>query len=174
MLRAVAKLLKVMNSETEPAQISLAFCFGMVAGLTPILSPHNLLVLLLVMILRVNISGFILSLTVFSGLSYTLDPLFHAVGLKVLMAGGLEGLWTSLYNSSIWRLERFNNTIVMGSLLVSVVMFAPLFFASNIMIRKYREHVLEWVRRSRIAQVIQGTKFYKVYRSVSEFREGIR
>lgn len=174
MLRAVAGLLKAVNSETEPGQISLAFCFGMIAGFTPILSLHNLLILLLVMILRVNISGFLLSLALFSGLSYALDPLFHAVGLKVLMAGRLEGLWTSLYNSSLWRLERFNNTIVMGSLLVSVILFVPLFFVSNLLIRKYRQYVVEWVRKTRIARLIQGTKFYRIYRSLSGLREGLR
>ncbi len=173
MLRAIAKLFKAMNSETDPGQISLAFCFAMIAGFTPILSLHNIIILLLVMVLRVNISGFILALALFSGLSYVLDPLFHMVGLKVLMAESLEGLWTSLYNSSFWRLERFNNTIVMGSLLVSIILFVPLYIVFNLLIRKYRQHVVEWVRRTRIARAIQGTKFYKLYRSVSDLRESV-
>jgi uncharacterized protein (TIGR03546 family) len=174
MLRAAAKLLKVMNSETEPGQISLAFCFGMLAGFTPILSVHNLLVLLLVMVLRVNASGFILALGVFTGVAYLLDPLFHAIGLKALTAGALEGLWTTMYNSTFWRLERFNNTVVMGSLLVSVLLFVPMLILSNVLIRKYREHVLEWVRKTRVMQFIKGTKFYNIYLQVSEVREKLR
>jgi uncharacterized protein (TIGR03546 family) len=173
MLRAAAKLLRVMNSETEPGQISLAFCLAMLAGFTPLLSVHNLPVLLLVMFLRVNVSGFILGLGVFSGASYLLDPLFHLVGLRALTAAPLEGLWTSMYNSTFWRLERFNNTVVMGSLLVSIALFVPLYAASNLLIRRYREHVLQWVRRTRVMQFIKGTKFYRIYRSVSEFREGL-
>ena len=66
MLRAIAKLLKALNSESNPVQISLAFCFALIAGFTPLLSLHNLLVLFLVLILRVNLSAFILGLGVFS------------------------------------------------------------------------------------------------------------
>ena len=49
MIEAIANLLKVLNSETEPGQISLALCLAMIAGFTPVLCPHNLLVLLLVL-----------------------------------------------------------------------------------------------------------------------------
>ncbi|MFM8550831.1 MAG: DUF2062 domain-containing protein [Nitrospiraceae bacterium] len=54
----LARLLAVLNSETHPGQISLGFCFAMLAGFTPFLSLHNLLVLLCVLVLRVNLSPF--------------------------------------------------------------------------------------------------------------------
>jgi uncharacterized protein (TIGR03546 family) len=174
MLRAAAKLLRAMNSETEPGQISLALCFAMVAGLTPLLSLHNLFVLLLVLVLRVNVSAFLVGLGVFSALAYPLDPLFHRVGLSVLRAGPLQGLWTSLYNSAPWRLERFYNTVTMGSLLVSLVLFIPLFLATNLAIRRYREHVMRWVERSRAMTFFKGTRFYRLYKSVSGAREYLR
>ncbi|MCK4486142.1 MAG: TIGR03546 family protein, partial [Desulfobacterales bacterium] len=163
MLRAIARLLSALNSETEPGQISLAFCFAMIAGLTPLFSLHNLLVLLIVLLLRVNLSTFILGLALFSGIAYLLDPLFHGIGLAVLTAGALEGLWTALYNTTLFRLEKFNNSIVMGSLLFSVVLFVPLYFISNQMIARYREHVLAWVQKSRIMQAFKGTKLYRLY-----------
>ncbi len=172
MLRAAAKLLRVMNSETEPGQISLALCFAMVAGLTPMLSLHNLLVLLLLTLLRVNVPAFVLGLALFSGAGYLMDPLFHGLGLLALTAKPLAGLWTAMYNSSIWRLERFNNTVVMGSMLFSLALFIPLYFAGRLVVVRYREHVLQWVRKTRVAQFLKGTKFYRLYRSVSEFREG--
>ena len=111
MLKAIAKVLKVLNSETEPGQISLAFCFSMIAGLTPLLSLHNLLVILLVLLFRVNLSTFILGLVFFSGVAYLFDPLFHWIGLTVLTVSGLEGLWTLIYNMTLFRLEKFNDTV---------------------------------------------------------------
>ena len=60
MIEQIARLIKILNSESEPGQISLAFCFSMVAGLTPALSPHNLVVLLAVLLLRVTLSAFLL------------------------------------------------------------------------------------------------------------------
>ena len=92
MLRLIARFLRVLNSETNPGQISLGFCFAMVAGLTPLMSLHNLVVLLLILILRVNLSAFLLGLGVFSGVAYLLDPLFHWYGWHILTAPSLEAL----------------------------------------------------------------------------------
>jgi uncharacterized protein (TIGR03546 family) len=167
MLKMLANLLKVLNSETHPGQISLAFCLAMVAGLTPLLSLHNLLVLLLVLVIRVNLSAFLLGLTVFTGVAYLLDPLFHRLGLAVLTAGQLEGLWTALYNSPLWRLERFNNSIVMGSLVASLVAFIPLYVLFNVAIRRYREHVLAWVERTYLMQALKASRFYNLYQAAS-------
>ncbi len=170
MLRLLARLLKALNSESEPGQISLALCFSMICGLTPLFSPHNLIVLFLALLLRVNLSGFLVGLAVFSGISYALDPLFHRIGLALLTAENLEGLWTSLYNTTFFRLDRFNNSIVMGSLVVSLIAFIPGYILFNSLIRAYRERVMEWVRKSRVAVAIKSSKFYQIYRTVSDWR----
>lgn len=167
MLRMLARLLAVLNSETHPGQISLGFCFAMVAGLTPFLSLHNLLVLLLVLVIRVNLSAFLLGLPVFSGLAFGLAPLFHRIGLAVLTSGFLEGLWTALYNSTLWRREHFNNAIVMGSLLFSLVSFLPLYLLSNVAIRRYRTHVRAWVEKTCVMQFLKASRFYNLYQSFS-------
>ncbi|MCP3678695.1 MAG: TIGR03546 family protein [Deltaproteobacteria bacterium] len=166
MLKIIARFLRVLNSETEPGQISLALCFAMIAGLTTLLSPHNLLLLIPVLLLRVNLSAFILGVVFFSGIAYLIDPIFHHLGLALLTAGALEGLWTALYNSTLWRIERFNNSIVMGSIFFSLVAFIPLYLIANLAIRRYREHVLAWVRKSRVMQLFMASKFYRVYNSL--------
>lgn len=173
MLRALAKLLKVLNSETEPGFISLGFCFALIAGLTPLLSLHNFFVLLLIMVLRVNLSAFILGLLVFSGAAYLVDPFSHSIGLAVLSTESLQGLWTTLYNSTFWRIENFNNTIVMGSLLISLTLFFPVFFLLNFLIRKYREHFLRWVLKTKIAQVVRASKLFQTYQKVSGWGDAL-
>lgn len=169
MLRLIAKLLAVLNSETHPGQISLGFCFAMIAGLTPLLSLHNLVVLLLVLVLRVNLAAFLLGLGVFSGIAYLLDPLFHWNGLQVLTMPSLEGVWTSMYNCPVGRLSRFNNTIVMGSLVFSLALFIPMYFLSNMFILRYRAHVLAWIQKSRIMQLFKASKLYQIYQSLPSF-----
>lgn len=171
MLRAAAKILKVLNSEAEPRQISLAFCFSMIAGFTPLFSIHNALVLLLVLVLRVNLSTFILGLVFFSGMAYLLDPIFHVIGLNILTANPLENLWTAMYNSAFFRIAKFNNSIVMGSLIFSLLFFIPLYFFTNFLIVKYREKVLHWVQESHIMKLIKGSKLYSVYKTVSGWKE---
>jgi uncharacterized protein (TIGR03546 family) len=132
MIRTVAKILKVLNSETDSSQISLALCLAMFPGFTPFISIHNLVVLFLVLILRVNLSTFLLGWAAFSGLAYLLDPLFNRLGLALLTADSLRGFWTILYNSTFWRLTRFNNSILMGSFIFSLLLFYPLYRLANL------------------------------------------
>lgn len=167
MIKMIAKLLKVLNSETDPGQISLALCLAMVAGLTPLYSPHNVFVFMLVLLLRVNLSAFILGLTFFTGVAYLLDPLFHRTGLAILSAGALNGLWTGLYNITLFRLAKFNNSIVMGSLIISAIAFVPLYIFLNLLIRRYREHILAWVQKTRVMQLLKSSKLYSAYQVVS-------
>jgi uncharacterized protein (TIGR03546 family) len=171
MISTIAKILKVLNSETAPGQISLALCFALIAGLTPLYSLHNLAVLLLVLFLRVNLSSFIVGWVFFSGVAYILDPIFHRLGLALLTAPSLEGLWTSLYNILIFRLSKFNNSIVMGSVLFSLIFFLPAYFLSNMIINKYRDHILAWIRKTRLMQLLKGSKLFQAYEAVSGWRE---
>ena len=167
MIKMIAKFLKVLNSETEPGQISLAFCLAMILGLTPLMSLHNLVVILLMLLVRVNLSACILGWIFFSGIAYILDPLFNLIGLAILTSKGLEGLWTSLYNITLFRLAKFNNSIVMGSFLFSLIFFIPLYLLFNQIIRKYRVYVLEWVQKTRLMKAFKANKLYKAYQAVS-------
>ena len=172
MLRLLAKTLKVLNSETDPGQISLALVLAMVMGFTPLTSPHNLIVLFLVLLLRANLSSFIVGVALFSSLAYLLDPLFHRTGVALLTADPLVGFWTTLYNTLPGRLDRINNTIVAGSLTVSLVLIIPAFLFFNLLIRKYRERVLKWVEKSHIVQALKANRFYRIYNSVSGWGGG--
>ena len=103
----------------------------------------------------------------FSGIAYLLDPLFHSVGLALLTSPALEGLWTSLYSSTVWRLQRFNNSVVMGGIVLSLLLFLPLVLASNVLVRKYRDHILVWVRKTRLMQLFTASKLYSLYEKLS-------
>lgn len=172
MLTSVAKLLKLLNSEAEPGQISLAFSLSMIAGFLPFFSLPTAVVFLVAFVLRVNLSAFFLGTAFFSAAAYLLDPMFHHIGLALLTASGLERLWTALYSSTFWRIQKFNNSVVMGSFAASLILFVPLVMTLNLLIRKYREHVLAWVRKLKIVQIIKSSSFYETYRKVSEW--GVR
>lgn len=172
MIRMLAKLLKVLNSETEPAQISLAFSFSMLSGFLPFFSPLNLLILFIVFALRVNLSAYLLGTAVFSAVAYLLDPLFHPIGYAVLTAEPLQNLWTAMYNSTIWRIQKFNNSIVMGSFVCGLLFFIPLLLLSNMMVRRYREHILAWVRKTPLMKMIKASDFYHIYQKVSGWTGG--
>lgn len=167
MIEFIVKILKVLNSETEPGQISLGLCFSMILGLTPLFSIHNILVLFLALVLRVNLSMFLLGFVVFSGLAYLLDPLFHRLGFWILTTGFLESFWTGMYQTTLFRLGNLNHTITMGSLLFSLALFMPFFLVVNYLIRQYREHILAWVLKLKLVQSLRASRLYEIFQSVT-------
>ncbi len=172
MLRLIAKVLKGLASEQRPAQLALAFALAMVAGITPLATPHNLVVLLLVLCLRINLSIFLVGLALFSALGLALAPLFHHLGLLLLTAPALHGSWVALYNTVPGRMEGINNTVVVGSLVVALIALVPLHLLGVVFVRRYREHLLAWVRKTRLAQLLKASKLWRAYQAVARVRGG--
>lgn len=172
MLKALAKLLAVLGSQTAPGQVALAVVLGMVAGLTPLAAPHNLLVLFLLLVLRANLSAFLVAWAAFSGLAYLLDPLFDALGTGLLSAGPLRGLWTALYNVPWLRLTRFNHTIVLGSLVVCLVLAVPVYVLCVRGIVRYREVFLARVRALKVVQALTASRLFRMARGLSDGWDG--
>ena len=166
MIGLLARILKALNSETDPRQLAGAVVLACFFGLTPLWTLHNLIVLLLVLVLRVNLSIFIVAWGVFTVLAFALDPLFDALGHAVLTAQPLRPLWAAFYATDPGRLSAFNNSVVMGSLCVGIILAPVLWFATTHLVRNYRTHMLEWVRRKRLYQVIRGSRLLTAYQSL--------
>jgi uncharacterized protein (TIGR03546 family) len=167
MLSMLANLLKALNSESEPGQISLAFILAMIVALTPFWSLHNLLLVLLVLVLRTNISAFLVGLAFFSLLAFLVDPLSMRLGEAVLTNTGLQDFWTSLYQSDFWRMTGFNNTLTMGGLILGVMAAPGMYLLSNMLIRQYRDKVMESVNKMKVVQALKASSFYKIYQSLA-------
>lgn len=158
MITQILKLLRVLASEASPMQISIGFALAMIVGLTPLFSLHNLLVVFVLLAFRINLASFILAWAMFSALAFLLDPVFHSLGLSILQHEAMQTTWTSMYNSTFWRVAHFNNTIVMGSLVISLLSFIPLIIIMNVLIKRYRSNVLVYIKNSNIAFWLQNSK----------------
>lgn len=167
MLGLIARILKVLNSETDPGQIGAAVAFACLLGFTPVWTLHNLAVLLLVLVLRANLSIFMVAWGVFTLLAFGLDPVFDAVGHAVLTAGALQPMWSGFHATDLGRLSEFNNTVVMGSLIIGLITAPVLWYATVWNVRNYRLHMLAWLRRKRAFQLLAGTRLFELYNSLA-------
>ncbi len=168
MITQIIKFLRVLGSEAAPIQISMAIALAMIVGFTPLLSLHNALVVFVLLTFRINLAAFLLAWALFSALAYLLDPSFHHIGLSILQNESLQATWTTMYNSMFWRVANFNNTIVMGSLAVSLLAFIPLVVILNIFIKQYRSHILVFIKDSKIVKILQSSKLVTRLTSVVE------
>jgi len=166
-LKLLAKLFKALRSGESPGKIAGGFILGMIIGLTPIWSLHNLIVFILLIILNVNLGMAIFSFLLFSGFAYIFDPMFHSLGFWILVEiPALKGLWTTMYNAPIIGLSKFNNTVVMGSLVVSLVLLIPAYFAVKWFVVYYRQHIDAKMQKWKIVQMIKGSKIYNLYEKI--------
>ena len=166
-VKLLGKLLKALSSGESPRQIADGFILGMILGLTPFWSLHNLVVILLVIILSVNISMAIFSWLIFSAFAYLLDPLFHSLGYWLLVdVTALRGLWTAMYNIPVVPLTRFNNTVVLGSFVSSLVLLVPIFFVVKRGVVLYREKIHDRVQKLKIVKIVKSSGIYSLYKKI--------
>lgn len=168
MITQIIKFLRVLGSEASPMQISIGIALAMIVGFTPMLSLHNFLVIFVLLTFRVNLAAFLLAWALFSGLAYLFDPMFHQIGASVLQNESLQATWTTMYNSVFWRVANFNNTVLMGSLVVSLLAFLPMVLICNILIKRYRTHVQAFLNNSKIVRYLQSSKLLTHFSSAME------
>lgn len=172
MLKQLIKFLRILNGDVSPGQIAAGLSFGMFLAFTPLFSLHNVFVLLLVCILRVNITAVLIGLALFSLIAWFIDPWFIATGEYILTKAEWIPLWTQLYQQDIWRLAHFNNTLTMGSVVVSAALWLPLFLISRFLIIRYRTQVMAWVIQLRIVRWLKTSKFFQMVSSGYDMVEG--
>lgn len=166
MITLLAKVLKALNSDYSPSQIAVAICLGMIMGLTPLSAVHNVLILFLVLIVRVNVGIFLVSLTLFSGIAYLLDPIAEVIGHQLLTSAVLEKMWTAMYQVNLWRLLQFNNTLVLGSFIVAVILSPGLYWMAKTLVVQYRQRFMSWVGKHHLSMWLKGSKLMAAYRQL--------
>ncbi len=164
-LKLLQSLVKALHSEGTPGQVAAGMALGAILGLTPLLSLHNLLIAALILMLNVSVPGAALGWAFAIPLGFALDPMFDALGRQLLLGTpALVPLWTALANLPIVPLSNFNNTVLLGSLVSALVLFAPIFFGSRWAVRRYRATIGERVRNSALYRAVSASKLYGIYR----------
>ncbi|MEX2151790.1 MAG: TIGR03546 family protein [Gemmatimonadaceae bacterium] len=164
-LKLLRSLVKTLHSDGSPGQIAFGIALGAALGLTPIANAHNVVVLLLLATLNVSFAAGLFAWGVFVPIGFMLDPLFDRIGRWLLMdAPALRSLWTSMDNIPGLALTNFNNTVVLGSVAIWLLLFVPIYFGSRHGVLKYRATIGARVKSSRYYKLLEASQLYNVYR----------
>lgn len=165
LLKLLRSLVKTLHSDGSPAQIALGVALGAALGLTPIANAHNLIVLLLLAVLNVSFAAGMLAWAVFVPVGFMLDPLADRVGRWLLVdATSLRNMWTTWDNVPGLALTNFNNTVVLGSVVIWLALFLPIYFGAHVGVVRYRATLGEKIRNSRYYRLLEASQVYNVYR----------
>jgi len=168
MLTLLVKLFQALNSESSTRQISLAISLGLIVGLSPTLVLHNLIILFVVFMIRVNLGAFILAVGVFKGLSILSSSFILFIGESLLNSSALYGVFDSLYQLSFFKLAHWHHTYTLGALVLGSLLSLPVYFLSKYLIEKYRIHIKSFIEQFAIVKALKASKFYRLYLSMSD------
>lgn len=149
-------LIAAIRGSDSPNQVAFGVALGMMIGLLPKDSLLAYFFGLFVFATSVNLLATSLSAFCFMWIAALCDPLSHQLGHFVLTYPSLQTTWLWLYEQPIVPWTRFNNTVVMGSLLVGLCCMYPVFLVSKSMFIRYAPQVNAWMVRFWLYRKIAG------------------
>ena len=163
LLKQIFNFLKLLNSDTGTNQLASGLAFGMILGFAPFISIQTFLVLLIIFVFRVQIGAAFLSAFFFKFVAFLFDYPAHLLGKAVLENESLKPLFTNMYNMPLVPMTRFNNSIVMGSMIVSILLFPIAYILFQMLILKYRQTVVARFKDTKYWKAFTATKLYNWY-----------
>jgi uncharacterized protein (TIGR03546 family) len=168
LLKQIFAFFQLLNSETGTNQLAAGLACGLLLGFAPFISIQTLLVIFLVFFFRIQMGAAFLAAFFFKFIAFLIDPIADSLGRAVLEMPSLRPLFTEMYNMPLVPLTRFNDSIVMGSMVISLVLLIPAFILFKILIYKYRVTVVARFKQTKFWKVFAATKFYGWYTKYHE------
>ncbi len=110
----------------------------------------------------------------FKFIAYLFDYPAHVLGKAVLEIDALRPLFVSMYNMPLVPMTRFNNSIVMGSMIVSLLLLPLLSVGFKIAILKYRAIVVARFKGTKVWKAFAATNSTTGTRSTTNFTDKAR
>lgn len=163
-IRPFRALARLFTAAGTPRQLALGLALGMLIGLVP---KGNLTAVLLGVILlasRVHLGAGMLAAAVFSWVGMLLDPLSHRIGQAFLTLDALQPTWAYLYDLPLAPWTALNNTVVLGSLLLGLWLFYPVYRLSELAFACGQPRVVDWLKKYRVGQLLGGAEMLAGWR----------
>ena len=154
MIKSIVKLFKALNANVNPGEIAHAFSCGILLGLMPKDNLLWYLVFVFILFIRINKPMYLIMILIGATFSPVLDGLFDTVGYAFLTIPSLAGFFGTLLEIPFVGFTKFNNSVVMGSLLCGLVLYVPLYFLGRLFVSLWRKHIAAAIRQSKLAKLI--------------------
>lgn len=163
LLKQLYNFFKLLNSDTDTAPLAYGLSLGLILGFAPFFSIQTLIVFFIVFIFRVQLGAAFLSAFFFKFIAFIFDYPAHLLGKSVLESEALRPLFISMYNMPFVPMTRFNNSIVMGSMIVSILLFPFAFYGFKALIIAYRASVVASFKGTKLWKTFTESKIYNWY-----------
>lgn len=166
-LKILSSLLKALQAGADPRHVAAGFALGAIWGLIPKGNFFSVIFLMLFFFLQADKGVALVTALLFTSAGYLLDGPAHGLGLALLTASGLKPFWTWLYNLPIIPLTKFNNTVVLGNLIIGMLLCLPLYQAGKKGALHYQTHYAPVVARWPLVKALTSLRIVQFYRSLT-------
>lgn len=118
---------KALCTKDSPKQMAAGLACGLLLGLLPKGNLVAVAVASMLMATRMSLAVGILCAFAVSLVAPLCDPLTHRIGQEVLTTGALAPLWRHVSRIPLAAWTSFNNTVVMGSLSLGLLLVWPVY-----------------------------------------------
>lgn len=155
-VRLVAKLIALLNSNRRAVEIGAAVAFGLWVALLPTWNLLFFAVVLALFLAKVNLGMAIVAGAGFSLLNPLVDPALDRLGYAVLTYAPLTGVYRTMYAVPMVPFTRFDDSLVTGAFVAGAALFVPVTALSVLVVRMYRRHIHARIANSKVVQAIRA------------------
>lgn len=163
LLKQIINLIRLLHSDTGQSQIAAGLAYGVFLGFAPFLSLQTVLVLFVVFLFRVQLGAVFVSAFFFKFIAFLLDPAADPIGRMLLENPSFRPLWITMYNVPLLPMTRFNNSIVLGSFAISLILCPVLYFVFKSLVIKYQTTMVRRFESSKAWKLWKATKVFDWY-----------
>jgi uncharacterized protein (TIGR03546 family) len=119
------RITRLLLASSGPGQLAAGFTLGMMIGVLP---KSNLIALSLCCNKGLGLAAAV----AFSFVGQWIDPFAHKVGLAVLYLDSMQATYASMFELPLGPWLGFNNTVVVGSLLLGLYFAYPVYWLTRV------------------------------------------
>ena len=110
----------------------------------------------------------------FAFIAPNFDYIFDEAGYYILTLPQLQNFYTSLMNIPFVGFTKFNNTIVMGSFICSLILYIPLYLIARLIIFLWRNKIAPVVQKTKVVMFLKNLPVVQKIADVSEIVDKVR
>ncbi|MBO5137341.1 MAG: TIGR03546 family protein [Spirochaetaceae bacterium] len=168
MLNSIIGFLKSLNDNSHPGEIAHAASIGVILGLMPKDNVLWYILLFVFLFFRINKAVYLLVILGVSMCAPLGDMLFDKIGYAVLTFEPFTETYRILLDIPFVAYTKFNNTVVMGSLVCSLVLYIPVYLLTRILVRLWRKNLAPKISSSKFWNTLKNFPLVRKILSVSE------
>ncbi|MFO7729632.1 MAG: TIGR03546 family protein [Spirochaetia bacterium] len=155
MITLVARFIAALNANSRPGEIAAGFACGILLALIPFGNLLWVLLFVVFFLLKLHAGTLLFTTVLFKLFIGIMDPLVDFIGLSILTQPSLTPYFITAINTPLLPLMDFNNSLVIGGLVLGLLMWIPLFYGGRALVKIYRKDIRDKLASSKVVKTFE-------------------